>query len=171
MIKIYLSVLFCCLLAPTTAIAGIALTPSRDDIPDRVIEGQATVIDGDTIKIGGQHIHLAGIDALEIHQKCRRDGIEWHCGERAKAWLEHFIAGTKVRCFSVGEKNVHHLMANCTNAAGVQLAWAMVHWGFAINDRLYGPNFAPSQRVAIATKKCIWSGEFVEPALWRQSGI
>lgn len=90
MVKIYLLLLCYGLLFSSAAIAGITLTPPSGDIKSNVINGSAKVIDGDTIKIGEQRIKLAGIDAVELHQKCLRDGVEWNCGEGAKAWLEHF---------------------------------------------------------------------------------
>ena len=40
------------------------------------IEGQAIVIDGDTIKVQGKKIRLFGIDAPELKQICKRKNGE-----------------------------------------------------------------------------------------------
>ena len=178
MIKIYLLLLFVCSvlagLAPwpsDKAHAGIIMTPPFADATADVIEGHAQVIDGDTIEIGHRQIKLAGIDAMELHQTCHRYGTEWSCGEHAKAWLEHFINQREVRCIRVGAEGFGPIAANCYNAANIPLAWAMVHWGLAIDDRMYLPSFARSERAAIAGKRGIWSGDFVKPVVWRRDGI
>ncbi len=51
-------------------------TPALADVA-----GTASVIDGDTIEVHGQHIRLHGIDAPEGRQLCRLDGKPWQCGE------------------------------------------------------------------------------------------
>lgn len=154
-----------------TAEAGLAVAPPQDPTKQVVIEGLARVIDGDTIDIGGTSIRLAGIDSVERNQACTRDGAVWACGEAATDWLERFIAGASVRCTPVRDEPSPPLIANCYNAGGVQLGWAMVNWGFALNDRLNAPNFGPSERQAKAGKRGIWSGDFLEPVVWRRSGI
>ena len=46
--------------------------------------GRASVIDGDTIEIGGERIRLFGIDAIEAHQTCTLPtGGKWRCGGAA----------------------------------------------------------------------------------------
>ena len=169
--KINLSWIVCCLFLPFVAQAGIAVAPPSGVPHERVIEGAARIIDGDTIDIGGLKIRFAGVDSMEHQQECQRDGKAWACGKEAKAWLERFIAGATVRCTKVSTKKSVPLIANCYNAGGVQLGWAMVNWGYAINDRAYAPNFAPSQRYAMRSRRGIWSGEFIEPVLWRRKGI
>jgi endonuclease YncB( thermonuclease family) len=47
-------------------------------------DGQARVIDGDTLVIAGQHIRLDGIDAPETKQVCKRDG-DRRCGLASRA--------------------------------------------------------------------------------------
>lgn len=171
MVRINLFGIVCCLFVPFVAQAGIAVAPPSGVLDERVIEGAATIIDGDTIDIGGLKIRLAGVDSMERHQECRRDGKAWACGREAKAWLERFIAGAAVRCTRIDMEKTVPLIANCYNAGGVQLGWAMVNWGYAINDRVYAPNFAPSQRHAMRSRRGIWSGEFIEPVLWRRNRI
>lgn len=175
--KLFFLLLFCGLvafgIAPSfsgIAIAGLITGPPIVDVTGDVVEGHAIVIDGDTIEIDHRQIRLAGIDAMERHQTCHRGGAEWHCGEDAKAWLEHFIAKSEVRCIRAGMEGFGHLTANCYNAANIPLAWAMVHWGFAIDDRAYPPNLEHAQRDAIAGRRGIWSGDFIKPVVWRRSG-
>ena len=62
------------------------------------VSGQARVIDGDTLEIGGTRIRLFGIDAPERGQSCRAGGELRVCGGLARLRLEERIAGRKVVC-------------------------------------------------------------------------
>ncbi len=65
------------LLAPLV----MALAPARAD--RAIIEGQAHVIDADTIDIGGTSIRLWGIDAPERDQTCVLGRLVYDCGQLA----------------------------------------------------------------------------------------
>ena len=41
------------------------------------ISGNASVTDGDTLRIGSERIRFHGIDALESAQSCRASGKAW----------------------------------------------------------------------------------------------
>ena len=57
--------------------------------------GAATVIDGDTIDLGGSRFKIFDIDAPEAGQTCNRKGQLWSCGEEASTRLTAMIAGTE----------------------------------------------------------------------------
>jgi endonuclease YncB( thermonuclease family) len=50
----------------------VMLSPRGESLSDLV--GQATIVDGDTIKIHGTLIRIFGVDAPESTKLCRRNG-------------------------------------------------------------------------------------------------
>ena len=71
--------------------------------PPRAITGRASVVDGDTIEIHGQHIRLSGIDAPESGQVCfSADDKPWRCGQQAALALANRIGGVPVTCRPTG---------------------------------------------------------------------
>ena len=54
--------------------------------------GEPIIVDADTIKIQDNVIRLAGIDAPEAKQTCRKnEGVLWKCGQEASLALSHHI--------------------------------------------------------------------------------
>ena len=99
--------------------------------------GPATIVDGDTLEIGGERVRLEGIDAPETAQTCRRaDGREWPCCRRATGLLAAMAAGQEVACDSRGTDKYGRRLAICfmdghdINAAMVKsgMAWAFVRY-------------------------------------------
>ncbi|MBT8475582.1 MAG: thermonuclease family protein, partial [Alphaproteobacteria bacterium] len=58
--------------------------------------GRITVVDGDTIDVGGTRVRLFGIDAPEGDQTCTRpDGAVWACGTWATAQVRALYQGKR----------------------------------------------------------------------------
>ena len=93
------------------------------------ITGIATVIDGDTIVIDGEHIRLHGIDAPEFRQTCIADGAIWPCGQWATAALVKFIGTELVSCRARGEDQYGRTIAACTvRSEGVEAYMVRSGW-------------------------------------------
>ena len=60
---------------------------SVDSFANKIIEGRAKIIDGDTIHIGENKIRLHGIDAPEINQTCSIRDQLWNCGIKSSKVL------------------------------------------------------------------------------------
>jgi len=54
--------------------------------------GEVRVIDGDTLEVGAETIHLWGIvSAPEGGQQCKRAGVSYDCGAGARAALSRLV--------------------------------------------------------------------------------
>ncbi len=73
--------------------------PSVEPIGQRLeIAGKAFVIDGDTIKVSGERVRIAGIDAPELGQLARYPYRNWYDqGESVKIKLIKKIGGKYIR--------------------------------------------------------------------------
>jgi len=92
------------------------------------VNGQARVIDGDTLAIGETRVRLFGIDAPERGQPCRAGG---DCGARAQAHLDELIAGRAVSCREEDVDRYGRVVATCY-AGETELNRAMVRAGHAL---------------------------------------
>ena len=133
-----------------------------------VLEGTATVIDGDTIEIAGNRIRLHGIDAPEGKQHCRRDdGTSWACGRAATGALRKMTAGVRVSCRVRGRDQYGRAVGTCY-ANGVDLNGRMVRQGHATAYRRYSRRYVGEERSARTTRTGIHSGKYESPREWRR---
>src|SRR4051794_21275964 len=74
-------------------------TPSRTWAASELIARRAAVIDGDTLEIRGERIHLFGIEAPESGQTCLdAKGQRYGCGQKAALVLDARIGEGVVTC-------------------------------------------------------------------------
>jgi endonuclease YncB( thermonuclease family) len=127
--------------------------------------GRAAVVDGDTIRLGGERIRLLGIDAPEIAQDCTNgEGVPWACGAGARTMMRQLLGQGPVTCRAQGHDRYGRVLARCSQGAR-DIAAAMVKAGLAVADGGYGAE----QRQARAAKAGIWAGDFQSPAVWRHT--
>lgn len=132
------------------------------------LRGYASVIDGDTIRIGATKpsIRILGIDAPELSQSCRDvNGNLYACGERSRERLEEFLRGKRIQCVTAGRDIYNRWLGFCT-ADGTDIAAFMIGSGLAIAS---GKGYEDLEHNARALKFGIWSGRFITPAEWRHS--
>jgi endonuclease YncB( thermonuclease family) len=128
------------------------------------LEGQASVVDGDTIEIHGQRIRLAGIDAPESEQLCRdADSALYRCGQKAANDLAAFIDRRPVECIEIDRDRYGRAVAVC-KVGGVDLANWLVRNGLALDWPRYSRGgYVAAQAEAVHADKGMWSGSFVKP--------
>ena len=132
------------------------------------LDGQARVIDGDTLVVSGQHIRLGGIDAPETKQVCQRDG-DWRCGLAATEALKALIGTSAVRCKGSTKDRYKRLIATCW-VGSVNLNEDMVRSGWAVAYRRYSITYVPAEDEARGNKTGVWASVFVLPWEWRWKG-
>ena len=91
------------ILVVTVAWWALALWPVTADAYE--MTGQVWVIDGDTLQIEQSIVHLAGIDAPELGQRCLLEEKEWRCGLEAALALRKLVAFGGVVCTSEHVEN------------------------------------------------------------------
>lgn len=141
--------------------AGLAMLPG-DERGDE-LRGRARAVDGDSIRIDGRDIRLAGIDAPELRQTCERAGRSWSCGEAARSALAVRLGRGETTCRLRGVDVYGRALAVCF-AGGEELNAALVREGLAIG---YG-GYQREEAEARAARRGVWAGDFMTPREWRR---
>ena len=139
--------------------------------PGSVIIGRASVVDGDTIDIGGKRIRLAGVDAPESGQTCTDGaGLDYACGREAAAELDAFLAASRpTRCSVTDTDRYGRAVSACVRADGADVQDFLVGEGWALDYAAYsGGAYAARQAAAEAANRGVWQGAFVPPWEWRE---
>lgn len=149
------------------AVAGIALIVAFSG-PSH-IDGFASIVDGDTLKVGGRTVRLLGIDAPELGQLCTPsigDATPYDCGMKARLELRDFISNRTVECELRGADRYKRALGLCS-VEGHDLGRFLVTRGLAIayGDSAY--RYVSDERFAKADRAGIWSTFFDRPATWR----
>jgi endonuclease YncB( thermonuclease family) len=134
----------------------------------RLIDGagrRVLVADGDTLKVWGETIRLAGLDAVERTQFCMDEkGAGWSCGESAKEALEAVVAKGALTCSALSTDRYGRTIARCRVRDG-DVGAALVQGGRAVSD---GNTYATEEATAREAKRGIWAGTFEAPSVWRE---
>ena len=127
----------------------------------------ATAIDGDSLRVGGQEIRLIGIDAPELAQTCGAEhGGVWACGREAHAHLRSLVSRGAVDCFTRSKDQYGRTLATCSAVGVADIGRAMVRTGLAVNFMSGGYQAAEAE--ARTEKRGIWRGAFERPQDWRR---
>ena len=140
---------------------------SSASFSEKIIEGKAKIIDGDTIHIGKNKIRLHGIDAPETNQTCTINNEIWNCGIESTIALEKFVLEKKVNCKIIDVDRYKRFVGICF-ANKININQYMVLNGWAIAYRYYSLDFIDDEEIAKKNKIGIWKGKFQEPYLFRK---
>ena len=133
-----------------------------------VLTGAPEVVDGDTIKIQGENIRLAAIDAPEKRQLCRSaEGGEYPCGIVATEALETKVGNDVVYCEEEDRDFYRRVVGTCY-LENLDLNGWMVEQGHALAYRQYSERYIPEEESACENRRGIWAGEFIPPWEWRR---
>lgn len=132
------------------------------------LEGHATALGGDTLRVSGRIVRLAGIEAPEAGQSCQRDsGTSWQCGEAARRALERFTRRDTIACEITEARADGPSLATCRTAAGTDIAGELVRGGHAFAETGFFASYSAQQDEARAGRKGLWSGTAQRPSEYR----
>jgi len=153
---------------PEAAVAAASSDPVHTSADATTgIVGRASVIDGDTLEIGGVRVRLHGVDAPESSQNCVANGATYRCGQRAALALSDLIGVQTVRCEQLDTDRYGRAVARCL-AGGQDVAEVLVAEGFAVAYRQYSRDYVAAEGRAQRERKGLWAGDFVPPDQYRR---
>lgn len=143
-------------------IAGILFF---EEFNKEAVNGNAAVIDGDSLRLQGREIRLFGIDAPEIRQTCTsgKDKQEFNCGKKAAMHLKSLTKQGNVKCEGSDLDKFDRLLAICS-VGDVEINRKMVSDGWAV---AFGAYYAEESE-ADRAQRGLWKGEFQSPSQWRR---
>jgi endonuclease YncB( thermonuclease family) len=131
------------------------------------ITGIARVVDGDSLVIDQARLRLHGIDAPEKNQQCFRKPKAWPCGKDATSALVEIVKGAELNCAVLDRDRYKRLIVRCF-VDKIDLGERLVRSGLAIAYTQYSEDYVEAETFARKRRAGIWSGDFVEPRLWRR---
>jgi endonuclease YncB( thermonuclease family) len=137
----------------------------------RAAGGEAVhVIDGDSLRLGGREIRLAGVDAPEYRQSCTdAGGKPWPCGKEARTALETLVGKGDLVCTTRIDDRYGRALGQC-RAGGRDVGAELARQGWALGAR--DERFEEPQREmaeAKAARRGVWRGAHQHPADWRKA--
>ncbi|MBM7048050.1 MULTISPECIES: thermonuclease family protein [Rhizobium] len=144
------------------AVLGL-LALKMNNRPELIQTGRFFVVDGDTLSSNGERFRLLGIDAPEYHQQCRRNGVDWACGEEARRTLNTLINAGAPECRGRDRDRYGRLLVTCM-AGKLDINGAMVRSGMALS---YG-GYAADEQAARQAKAGVWGSDFERPKDYRR---
>ncbi len=154
--RLIVGLLFCMILALASG--------SRPGVTGE-LDGDVWIIDGDTLQIGSTIVHLAGIDAPELGQRCLLVNKEWRCGLDAALALRKLVAFGGITCSS---EEAGAMVTGACTAAGKDLAEALLAQGYVLAQPEAFPIYHSAEAAAQKAELGLWRGDFVRPEDWRR---
>ncbi|GBU19645.1 MULTISPECIES: thermonuclease family protein [Methylobacterium] len=149
--------------ARTLRAAPLLLALGGPALAADTVQGRPTVIDGDTLQVGGTLIGLYGVAAPAAAQICQdAEGANIRCGERARRALARHIGTGEIVCESRGVDRSHRPVALCRLGREDLAAW-MVRQGHAVADKHVAEAYNADETRAWAARRGLWAGVFEDP--------
>ena len=141
--------------------------PSLSASTSKSIEGRATVVSGDLLKVGNVMVQLADVEAPEADQRCSASGKKaQRCGEMAMEVLTRIVRGKLVSCTLSSSNAGSRSLAVC-RTDGADIAATLVRQGHLFAQQGMFARYASAEVEARNAKAGMWRGEAQRPAEWR----
>lgn len=149
----------------SSAVANLVQSPITASTSD--LSGRADAVSGDLLRVNGQLVHLAGVEAPERKQPCLKgNGRRWSCGTSARSALDKILRGKTVTCTASGHDDAGRALATC-NANGADIAAELVRAGHVFSAQGFMNSYNTAEDEARSAKLGLWQGETVRPQEWR----
>ena len=127
--------------------------------------------DGDSFVLNGTEIRLWGIDTPEYNQICQKNGQNYPCGRKARAFLESLLTPLpSIICKSKSRAQKETRQVSQCFIDGEDMAEIIVKNGHAIDYSYFSKGYyADAQSYALLNKLGIWQGQFINPRQWRKN--
>ena len=137
--------------------------------PSGKISGKDYVTDGDGIRVRGQEIRFAGLDAPEWDQRARhRDGYWFNHGKRVKSALIGAVGGKYVHV-TIEDTVKYGRAVGTVTCNGRDVGEWLVREGHAI--AAYSDRYQQIEREARLAKRGMWDHAVnIDPRAWRHRG-
>lgn len=153
----WVSVLVFCVLS--VAVSGAAFGD---------VTGRVSVIDGDTLNVGGMRVRLYGIDAPETAQTCRtHEGSVWACGAWVTEVVRNRFENRIASCAPRDTDRYGRLVAAC-EADGEDIAGLLVANGLAFAYRRYSLAYTGLEQLAAARRVGLHDSIVQSPERYRR---
>jgi len=145
---------------------------------EKIILGNAKVIDGDTIKINKKKIRLFGIDAPEKKQICKKIYMnffiftfqkDYKCGEKSALALSKKLEDKEVKCILEKNKDKYKRNIGTCYVKKQDINRWLVKNGYALAYKKYSKKYVLDEQYAKGNKLGIWKGTFISPEKWRRN--
>jgi endonuclease YncB( thermonuclease family) len=110
------------------------------------------VVDGDTLRVGGERVRLFGVDAPELSQMCGAEAPKVACGQLAARWLRSRVQGRVLRCTRVDTDRYGRLVARCS-VEGSDVGRSIAEAGWATAYRKYSLDYVGAEQLARAARR------------------
>lgn len=156
------------LLGRLPSVSGLlASLPSLPALAAKSVEGRASAISGDLLRVDGIVYRLAGIEAPEREQRCGREGGRaWPCGKSAEQALSRLLRGRTIACDVRGSDDAGRPTAVCRDGS-TDINAAMVKGGHAFATQGMLAPYGAAEQEARQQKAGIWRGEAERPSEYR----
>ena len=125
-------------------------------------QGVISVVDGDTIEVGGERIRLHGIDTPEDDQSCGGGATPmWACGAWVTREVRARYQGRRATCEGIERDRYGRLVAKCV-VEGRDMGEALVSDGLAFAYRTYSMDYDLAEKQA-AIRHVGLHGQGVQP--------
>jgi endonuclease YncB( thermonuclease family) len=153
---------------------GLSTTTGSIDSSHQVtisneISGPAAALTGDSMRVDGAVLRLAGIEAPAVAQPCyREDGRRWNCASGARSGLNKIIRARTVTCTPTGQEDAGRTIANCVIDGSKDIATELVRGGYVFaTDNSFFSSLSGEESAAREAKRGVWQGEVIRPKEWR----